>query len=269
MFKAKTVELDALAKKFPERIKELEKLLDDKTIVYIDFANVNGSVRKLGWKVDLKKLKELLFSFGIIEARFYFGHYPGDQRSRGFITLAHKVGYIIRTKPRKVMHISIDVTSISKGSPDILSSFISDKLLKELRVEVVEYLNEELRVLNKAGKISIEEQKCNFDVEIGTDMRVEKRAKSFCLWSGDSDFADTLNYLISEGMRISVFGTAKRIASELNELKSKGVTIYDLKKLREFIEFDPKAKRDSFRSLSAWKFGPNTQGETKALGVLI
>lgn len=77
-------------------------------------------------------------------------------------------------------------------------------------------------------------------------MRVEGRAKCFCLWSGDSDFADTLNYLISEGKRVSIFGTAKRIASELNELKSKGVTIFDIKKLREFIELTPKAKETPF-----------------------
>jgi uncharacterized LabA/DUF88 family protein len=242
MFKPATPEIKILASKFPDRIKELEKLLDNKTIVYIDFANLNGSAKKLGWQVDLKKLKALLDSFSIIEARFYFGHYPGDQRSRGFITLAHHTGFVIRTKPIKTMQISIDASSISKASPDILCSFISDKLLKELRIEVVEHLNEELRSLNKAGKLFIEEQKCNFDVEIGTDMRVEKRAACFCLWSGDSDFADTLNFLISDGKRVSIFGTAKRIASELNELKAKGVTIYDIKKLREFIEFHPKAK---------------------------
>jgi uncharacterized LabA/DUF88 family protein len=246
MFKAKTPEIEVLSKKFPERIKELEKLLDDKTVVYIDFANLSGSAKKLGWQVDLKKLKALLDSFSIIEARFYFGHYPRDERSRGFVSVAYRSGYVIRTKPIKTMQISIDATSISKASPDILSSFVSDKLLKELRVEVVEYLNEELRTLNKAGKLYIEEQKCNFDVEIGTDMRVEKRAACFCLWSGDSDFADTLNYLISDGKRVSVFGTAKRIASELNELKSKGVTIFDIKKLREFIEFHPKAKETPF-----------------------
>src|SRR5207249_12093891 len=215
-----------LAKRVPERIKELEQLIDNKTVAYIDFANVNGAVKKLGWQVDLKKLKDLLDSFGVIEVRFYFGHYPGDQRSRGFISLAHKFGYIIRTKPVKVMQISIDVTSISKGSPDILHSFISDTLLKELRVEVIEYLNEELRRMNKAGKLFIEVQKCNFDVEIGTDMQVEKRAACFCLWSGDSDFADTVKYLISEGKRVNVFGTAGRIASELNELRAKGVAIF-------------------------------------------
>jgi uncharacterized LabA/DUF88 family protein len=246
MFQPRTGTLTVLAKKFPERIKGLERLLDDKTVVYIDFANVNGSVNKLGWKVDLQKLIDLLNSFGVIESRFYFGHYPGDQKSRGFITLAYKKGFVVRTKPIKVMQLSIDATSVSRGSPDILCQFISDKLLKEFRVEVVEYLNEELRSLNKAGKLYIEEQKCNFDVEIGTDMRSETRAKCFSLWSGDSDFADTLNCLISEGKRISIFGTATRIASELNELKSKGVAIFDLKRLREFIEFIPKAKETPF-----------------------
>jgi uncharacterized LabA/DUF88 family protein len=246
MFNAQTPEINALAKKFPERIKELEKMLDNKTIAYIDFANLGGSAKKLGWQVDLKKLKDLLASFGLIEVRFYFGQYPGDPRSRGFVSLAFRLGYIIRTKAIKAMQISIDATSISKASPDILRSFISDKLLKELRVEVIEYLNEELRRLNKVGKLYIEEQKCNFDVEIGTDMRVETRATCFSLWSGDSDFADTLNYLISAGKRVNIFGTAGRIASELNALKAKGVAIFDIKKLREFLEFFPKARETPF-----------------------
>ena len=49
--------------------------------------------------------------------------------------------------------------------------------------------------MNKLGKTSLECWKCNFDVEIASDMRVDhmtKRADSFCLVSGDSDFADPL-----------------------------------------------------------------------------
>ena len=136
-------------------------------------------------------------------------------------------------------------TSVSEKSPDILSNFISAKLLAQLRIETIEYLNAELKLLNKAGKASIEERKCNFDVEIATDMRVEcitGIATNFCLWSGDSDFADTLKTLLDEKKRVSVFGTARVIASELNELRSRGLQIFDVRKLRELIGKDPKAK---------------------------
>jgi uncharacterized LabA/DUF88 family protein len=155
------------------------------------------------------------------------------------MTFVHKTGYKVTTKPVKTMQLSIDVSSISEKSPDILSNFISDKLIEQFRIETIEYLNNELRLLNKAGKLSIEKRKCNFDVEIATDMRVEcitGTAESFCLWSGDSDFADTVKKLLDEKKKVSVFGTARVIASELNELRPRGLQIFDVRKLRDFIE---------------------------------
>jgi len=128
----------------------------------------------------------------------------------------------------------------------MLSNFISDKLLRQLRVETIEYLNKELRQMNKAGVLYIEERKCNFDVEIASDMRVEcitGATESYCLWSGDSDFSDTLQKLLAEKKQVSVFGTARVIASELNDLRPKGLKIFDVRKLKEFVEKDhPKAK---------------------------
>lgn len=239
MFKPTTPEIKALALKFPERIKLLETLLSDHTIVYIDFGNVRGWSKKLRWVVDLKKLKQLLDSFGVLESRFYFGTFPDDPRSQRFMTFVHRTGYKVRTKPVKIMQLSIDVTSISSKSPDILNAFIKDPLLQQLRIEAIEYLNEELRLMNVAGKLYIEQPKCNFDVEIASDMRVAhlmNKASSFCLWSGDSDFADTLKELLNDKKQVSVFGTARVIASELSELRSRGLQIFDIKKLREFVE---------------------------------
>ncbi len=40
MFKPKTTNIEILAKKFPDRITELEKVFEKKTNVYIDYANV-------------------------------------------------------------------------------------------------------------------------------------------------------------------------------------------------------------------------------------
>jgi uncharacterized LabA/DUF88 family protein len=239
MFKPATPKIEALAHKFPERIKLLDSLLSSQTIVYIDFGNVRGWNKRLGWQIDLKKLKSLFDSFGIIEARFYFGTYPGDLGSQRFMTFVHRTGYKVRTKPVKIMQISIDVTSVSAKSPDILNAFIKDTLLQQFRIETIENLNEELRMLNRAGKLYIEQPKCNFDVEIASDMRVAhlmNKATSFCLWSGDSDFADTVRELLNDKKQVSVFGTARVIASELNELRNRGLEIFDIKKLREFIE---------------------------------
>ena len=58
MFKPKTERIELLSKRFPERAKELETIFDKRTGVYIDFANVIGWQEKLGWHIDLKRLKQ-------------------------------------------------------------------------------------------------------------------------------------------------------------------------------------------------------------------
>lgn len=61
MFSSKTDRLKELSQKYPERIKELEKLFVGKTNVYIDYANVKPWANKLGWHVDPKRLKQFMW----------------------------------------------------------------------------------------------------------------------------------------------------------------------------------------------------------------
>lgn len=237
MFKPKTEVLKKFGQRYPDRIKFLEEVLDEKTVVYIDYGNVSRWASRLGWQIDLLKLRDLLASFAVIEIRFYYGTL--NDASARFMTFVHKNGYKVRTKPVKIMQLSINVSSISKTSADILQNFIHAPLLKNLRLESIEYLNDELRAMNKQGIHTLEFRKCNFDVEIGTDMRIDhllKRADKFCLWSGDSDFADPLTELLDDHKRVCVIGTARFIASEINELKSKGLQIFDVQRLREILE---------------------------------
>ena len=96
----------------------------------------------------------------------------------------------------------------------------------------------QLRDLNKQGIKSVECMKCNFDVEIGVQMLLDhhiEMLEGFCLWSGDSDFADPLAQLLRNGKKVSLFATARRIASELSELSNDGLAIYAIKKIKEFI----------------------------------
>ena len=120
------------AEKQPEKIKLLETLLNEHTVVYIDFGNVSGWSKRLGWEIDLRRLKDLLDSFGVIQARFYFGTTPNHDGSARFMTFVHKTGYKVRTKPVKAIQVSVDVSSISEKSPDILNNFIKDQLLEQL-----------------------------------------------------------------------------------------------------------------------------------------
>lgn len=239
MFKAKTERIKILAEKYPERIKELEKIFDNKTNIYIDFANVIRWQDKLKWHIDLKRLKQFLDSFENIEKiNFYNGKLEGDEKSLSILEEAERCGYFVKTKPVKIMRLSIDVSSIPLSSPEILKNFIRTPLLQKLKVEAIEFLNNQLRELNQQGILFVQDLKCNFDVEIGRDILLDYEKNSvenFILWSGDSDFADPINQLLEDGKKVVLFATVRRVASELNELQGKGLLIFDIQKIRNFI----------------------------------
>ena len=239
MFKAKTERIQKLAEKYPQRIQELERVFDRRTNAYIDFANVRPWATKLGWHVDVKRLKQFLDSFDSINSiKLYQGTLTGDAESEQFVRDVKSYGYDLTTKPVKIMKLSIDVSSIPANSPDILKNFIRAPLLRTLRLEAIEYLNNQLRELNRRGRTYLEDRKCNFDVEIGRDILVDYAAhgiENFVLWSGDSDFVDHLRQLIDDGMKVSVFATARRVAAEFGELVKRGLFIYDIQKIRNFI----------------------------------
>jgi hypothetical protein len=181
----------------------------------------------------------------------YQGTLTGDAESEQFIREVKAYGYALTTKPVKIMKLSIDVSSIPAHSPDILKNFIRTPLLRTLRLEAIEYLNGQLRELNRRGTKFLEDRKCNFDVEIGRDMLLDYAAhgiENFALWSGDSDFVDPLRQLIEDSRKVYVFATARRVAAEFGELVKQGLFIYDIQKIRDFIcwkrEIEPGAKEN-------------------------
>jgi uncharacterized LabA/DUF88 family protein len=249
-FMAKTERIHKLVEKYPQRIQELERVFDRRTNVYIDFANVKPWATKLGWHVDIRRLKQFLDSFGTISSiKLYQGTLTGDAESEQFVREVASYGYELTTKPVKIMRLSIDVSSIPADSPEILKRFIRAPLLRALRLEAIEYLNNQLRELNQRGTRYLEDRKCNFDVEIGRDMLLdyaEHGIENFVLWSGDSDFVDPLRQLIDDGMKVCLFATARRVAAEFGELVRRGLFIYDIQKIRNFIcwkrEIEPAAE---------------------------
>ncbi len=252
MFKAKTEKIKKLAEEDQKTIKELVSIFDKKTVVYIDFANVIHWQEKIGWHYELKRLKQLLDSFDTISSiKLYNGTLVGDDNSEKRIEEYKKYGYIVITKPVKVMRISIDVSSISGNSPDLLKNFIRRPLLDKFKLETIEYLNSQLRELNQRGVTYFEDLKCNFDVEIGRDMLLDysnNGIENFILWSGDSDFADPVNQLLENGKKVVIFSTARRVSTELSKT---GAQVFEINKLREFICWPRESKKDSRRSPQA------------------
>jgi uncharacterized LabA/DUF88 family protein len=236
----------------PKVIDELEKLLVGKVNVYIDYGNVKPWSNRLNWHIDLKRLKRFFDSFKNIQyVKFYYGTLVGDAFSEKTIKETNRYKYIVRTKPVKKISISIDYSSIGSQSPDLLKNFIRKSLLDEYTLETIEYLNKKFKEMNLKGKYRLEDNKCNFDVEIGSDMLVDNEKDSpdtFILWSGDSDFHDPINELLEQGKKVILCASARLVASELNELREKGLIIFDIKKIKDFIcwkrELGCKSKRD-------------------------
>lgn len=250
MFKPKTEKIKNIAKGKEKTIQELEGIFSGKTRVYIDYANVRPWSNKLGWHIDLKRLKQFLDSFDTIEAiNFYNGYLEGNERSEIEKKEAENNKYVLRTKPVKIMRFSIDVSSISNDATALLDQFIKRSLLRKYEISTIEYLNDRFRDMNKKGEYFIEDRKCNFDVEIGVDMLLDcerNNAEAFVLWSGDSDFADPVEKLIAAGKKVFLFATARRVSKELSELTEKGLFIFDIQKIRDFVcrNKEIKCKRD-------------------------
>jgi len=239
MFKAGNKKIEEIAAQKEKVIKQLESLLVGRVNVYIDYANVRPWSERLGWHIDLKRLKRFLDSFNNFNTvKFYYGILKGDRESEKRIDEVKRLGYEARTKFVKIMNISIDASSIDPQSPALLKSFIRYALLKKYDIETIEFLNSKFKEMNKKGNYSIKDQKCNFDVEIGSDMLIDKEKNDiecFVLWSGDSDFHDPVTDLLDSGKKVVLFATSRVVSSELNELKSKGLFIFDIKKIKDFI----------------------------------
>jgi len=239
MFTPKTERLKNIAGNKQEVVKQLESIFDGKTRVYIDYANVRPWSGKLGWHIDLKRLKQFLDSFDTIEAiNFYNGYLAGNERSEKEKKETENCKYILRTKPVKIMNFSIDASSILPDSTVLLNQFIRRALLRKYEVGTIEYLNQRFSDMNKKGEYFIEDMKCNFDVEIGVDMLLDcerNSAETFVLWSGDSDFADPIEKLMSTDKKVILFATARKVSKELSALVPKGLMIFDIQKIRDFI----------------------------------
>ena len=239
MFTPKTDKIKKVAVSHKDAMSRLEKILSSSTRVYIDYANVRPWTNKLGWHIDLRRLKQFLDSFDTIEAvNFYNGYIEGNQQSEKEIKETENQKYVVRTKPVKIMRFPIDASSVSLDSTALLNHFIKRSLLRKYEVSTIEYLNERFKDMNRKGEYYIEDRKCNFDVEIGVDMLLDlhlKKVGTFVLWSGDSDFADPLQKILREGKRAILFATAGRISRELSDLRRTGLEIFDIRDLKEFI----------------------------------
>ena len=165
------------------QIEELKIIFEKPNNVYIDYANVIHWHKLLCWHISLRRLQQLLRSFTTINSvKFYAGFLPDEEarmienRNNKFkkqeslldndytiIQLAELLKFEVRKKPVKIMHLSIDASSIPENVPTILQNFIDNQLLEKMSLETITMINRHLKDLNNRGIKYIEKRKCNFE----------------------------------------------------------------------------------------------------------
>lgn len=92
-----------MAKNMAEK-NRLKNFVIGKTYVFIDAANIFYAQRSLGWRVSYQRFMEYLKSeVDLGKAFVYIGTIPENEKQKKFLDLLDILGYIVRTKPIKVI----------------------------------------------------------------------------------------------------------------------------------------------------------------------
>jgi len=192
---------------------------------FVDFGNVNywyerderdenGEVLREGEKlvVDIEKLCDFTKLFSD-HARFYFGMDTKNKKSIYIIKKARACFDQTVTKPiQRIKH------------------YLTGKDLSDNTRTVGQ---------DNDGKY-VYIPKCNFDVEIVVDtFRLIDRFDTFCLYSGDSDFAYLLEFLRRKKKQIILF-SAGYVSCDLREKAGLNINAQNIKKYITFIKQKPR-----------------------------
>lgn len=128
-----------------------------RTIVLVDYANVDKWKDNLGWRVGIRELSNVVKSFSSVKElrRFYYGSDFGK---------------------------STKSTKLTKWSEGILKSAQYNNL--KIVTKRVKYFN------------ATQEKKCNLDVEMTIDLiKYRKSYDNIVLFTGDGDMAYALKFI--------------------------------------------------------------------------
>ncbi len=207
------------------KTQEFKFKLKGKTLVVIDWANVYGWSRRLGWNIDIKKLFKYLKSYKeIYDIRFYFGKEPGNPKSESFHRKIKKIGYTLISKEVKWVPVEIDTDYFKKS---IKNTFAKQGFKGDLFKTFFEQLKKDR---------NLRRRKCDFDCEISID--VMKRIKDFdclILFSGDGDYAALVKEVIEQGKQAIVVAFKNALGKEYSQIQ-KRLYICSIKKLKDVIK---------------------------------
>lgn len=175
---------------------EIDKEKYGRIFSFVDFGNVNywyekdrrdseDNFLKENQKliIDIEKLAQFLNLF-CEQKRFYYGWHKWIKRSWHIIIYAQEKGFLKITKPIQFIKHYLGIEELGT---------VKSRSIKE----------------DAWGKF-IEIPKSNFDVEISIDsIRLLEKYDTFCLLSGDSDFARLVEFLKKKGKKVIVIASGQ------------------------------------------------------------
>src|ERR1700726_4030847 len=164
----------------------------DRTIVVVDFGNVDKWDNSLGWSVGIQELARLVKHVSVGNRalrRFYYGSDFGPKERSPALTL---------------------------WSGNILGR--ADMNRFEVVTKPVKYIHDPHRTNGY-------EKKCDFDVEMAIDLvRMQAEYDQIVLFSGDGDLVYALRYLRDAfGKQSYVFGARGHVGKEVVDATREGV----------------------------------------------
>ena len=184
----------------------------DRTIVIVDFGNVDKWKESLKWRIGIQELARLIRYFSVGDTqlrRFYYGSdYRSDNRSQ----------------------------TLTLWSQNILYS------AKMNRFEVI---TKRVKYIHDVNKPKGFNKKSDLDVEMSVDLiRLQDKYDYIILFSGDGDLAYALRYLRDNfNKSICVFGARSHIGREIVD----GVKEGTIERLLFVEDFEYRLNMDRFK----------------------
>jgi uncharacterized LabA/DUF88 family protein len=184
---------------------------------FLDYANVNNwfAEDKFNYNsnlllpdeyidIDLVKLNEFTDFFST-RTRIYYGENPSKV---GSLSFTHNL--------RKIY-----------GKRNVVTKDLQ-KIKHYIKQEDTA-VNRQFVKFDKNGKLYVEIRKCNFDIEIAVDAcKMVNHFDTFCIFSGDADFAYLNNYLKHKGKKIIIVKSG-HILAEYRKTANLVVNAQDIK----------------------------------------
>jgi len=178
----------------PAQIRDYLKAFEpkrDRTIVVVDFANVEKWRHSLQWNIGIQELANLAKNFSHGKRylrRFYYGSDYGKNES------------------------SLALEPWSKG------------ILARAEANGLQVITKRVKYIHSADNVYGFEKKCDLDVEMAVDLIKERdNYDTGVILSGDGDLAYAMNYLHEEfGKQFISFGARDHVGREIFDAQKAG-----------------------------------------------